>query len=212
MTKRAIDAIRTLARTEGILAGGSSGVALAAAFELAAELTAQDVLVVVLPDSGRSYLSTYFDDDWLAAAGFDAGAGEPTDDAPTVGGQATPITWLDAEERVGAAQQQLLARPGSVGLLVHRRAHRDLPPHPSEVIGAVSAHRLSGLGGDLPAALVSEPVTRRAGVGERSARTAARLAGFDGPDRWALVLDQGRVVAVPALERLNDAQKETTHG
>ncbi|MGW4321339.1 PLP-dependent cysteine synthase family protein [Streptomyces sp. NPDC004684] len=68
----AIDAVRWLARTEGILAGGSSGVALAAAFRLAEHLTEDDTVVVLLPDSGRSYLSTYFDDAWLTANGFTA--------------------------------------------------------------------------------------------------------------------------------------------
>lgn len=70
--QRAIDAIRGLARTEGILAGGSSGVALAAAFQIAGRLTADDTVVVLLPDSGRTYLSTYYNDSWLAAGGFTA--------------------------------------------------------------------------------------------------------------------------------------------
>lgn len=54
----------------------SSGVALAAASRVAAGLGEDAVVVVLLPDSGRTYLSTYFDDDWLTAQGFtDAGPG-----------------------------------------------------------------------------------------------------------------------------------------
>jgi len=60
---------RRLIAEEGILCGGSSGSAMAAAVEAAQDLnlTEADVMVVVLPDSIRSYLSKFVDDDWLAA-------------------------------------------------------------------------------------------------------------------------------------------------
>jgi cystathionine beta-synthase len=62
---------RRLARTEGILAGGSSGMALYAALEVARELDDPEALiVVVLPDGGRSYLSKVYNDAWMRQYGF----------------------------------------------------------------------------------------------------------------------------------------------
>ncbi len=61
---------RRLAREEGLLVGGSCGMAVVAALEVAARLGPDDVVVVLLPDSGRGYLSKVFDDDWLASYGF----------------------------------------------------------------------------------------------------------------------------------------------
>jgi len=72
---------RRLAREEGMLVGGSSGMAAAAALRLAAEIDDPDaVIVVLLPDGGRGYLTKIFSDDWLARFGFlsRAGAAEPT--------------------------------------------------------------------------------------------------------------------------------------
>ena len=56
---------RRLAREEGILAGGSAGTALGAALVYARRLTANDVVVVLLPDTGRGYLSKQFNDTWM---------------------------------------------------------------------------------------------------------------------------------------------------
>jgi cystathionine beta-synthase len=56
---------RRLAREEGILAGGSSGTALAAALIYSRRLTPNDVVVVLLPDTGRGYLSKQFNDTWM---------------------------------------------------------------------------------------------------------------------------------------------------
>jgi cystathionine beta-synthase len=63
---------RRLAREEGLLVGGSSGMAAYAAVQLARELEGQDdaVIVVLLPDSGRGYLTKVFNDEWLARFGF----------------------------------------------------------------------------------------------------------------------------------------------
>ncbi len=56
---------RRLAREEGILAGGSAGTALGAALTYAHRLTSNDVIVVLLPDTGRGYLSKQFNDTWM---------------------------------------------------------------------------------------------------------------------------------------------------
>ena len=70
----AFHAARRLAREEGILAGGSAGTAIAAAQLLVRELTEQGrgdaVVVVILPDTGRNYLSKFYDDEWLLARGL----------------------------------------------------------------------------------------------------------------------------------------------
>src|SRR5262245_21211859 len=58
---------RELARREGILAGGSSGTNLAAALRYARRCTRDDVVVTLVCDTGRNYLSKFFDDAWLAA-------------------------------------------------------------------------------------------------------------------------------------------------
>ncbi|MBS3164677.1 cysteine synthase [Candidatus Woesearchaeota archaeon] len=56
---------RRLVREEGLLVGGSSGAAMEAASRVAKTLKKGDVLVVLLPDGGRSYLSTFLDDGWM---------------------------------------------------------------------------------------------------------------------------------------------------
>jgi cystathionine beta-synthase len=62
---------RRLAQLEGILAGGSGGLALDAALQVAAELEDPDALIVViLPDGGRSYLSKIYSDAWMRQYGF----------------------------------------------------------------------------------------------------------------------------------------------
>ncbi len=61
---------RRLAREEGLLVGGSCGMAVVAAVEVAQRLTPDDMVVVLLPDSGRGYLSKVFNDEWLAQYGF----------------------------------------------------------------------------------------------------------------------------------------------
>ena len=58
---------RRLAREEGLLVGGSSGMAVVAALKAAEKLTADDVMVVLLPDGGRGYLGKIFSDKWMAA-------------------------------------------------------------------------------------------------------------------------------------------------
>ncbi len=61
---------RRLAREEGLLVGGSCGMAVQAALEVAERAGKDDVIVVLLPDGGRGYLSKVFNDEWLASYGF----------------------------------------------------------------------------------------------------------------------------------------------
>ncbi len=61
---------RRLAREEGLLVGGSCGMAAAAAIRIAQECGPDDVVVVLLPDGGRGYLSKVFNDQWMSSYGF----------------------------------------------------------------------------------------------------------------------------------------------
>ncbi|MDY7529278.1 MULTISPECIES: cystathionine beta-synthase [Cryobacterium] len=61
---------RRLALEEGILVGGSSGMAVVAALRAAATLPADAVVVVLLPDGGRGYLGKIFNDKWMRSYGF----------------------------------------------------------------------------------------------------------------------------------------------
>nr|WP_019872871.1 cystathionine beta-synthase [Sporichthya polymorpha] len=66
---------RRLAREEGLLVGGSCGMAVAGALRAAEKAGPDDVVVVLLPDSGRGYLSKIFNDDWMADYGFISAGG-----------------------------------------------------------------------------------------------------------------------------------------
>lgn len=94
--REAFTVTRQLARKEGLLVGGSSGMAVAAAIQVAAAADPNDLVVVLLPDSGRGYLTKVFNDEWLRAFGF-LGTGR--------------------SERT--AGEVLAARTGSIPALVH---------------------------------------------------------------------------------------------
>jgi cystathionine beta-synthase len=69
---------RRLAREEALLTGGSCGLAVVAALQVADTAAPGDVIVVLLPDGGRGYLSKLFNDEWMADYGFLASDnGEP---------------------------------------------------------------------------------------------------------------------------------------
>lgn len=61
---------RRMAREEGVLVGGSCGLALAGALRLARRVPEDKIIVVLLPDSGRSYLSKIYNDDWMRDQGY----------------------------------------------------------------------------------------------------------------------------------------------
>lgn len=60
-------AARALARREGMLVGGSSGTAVAAALRYARRLTGEQLVVALCADTGRNYMSKMYDDEWMAA-------------------------------------------------------------------------------------------------------------------------------------------------
>jgi cystathionine beta-synthase len=114
---------RALARREGLLAGGSAGTAVAAALKYARRLTARDVVVALCPDSGRNYLSKFYDDLWLKNNGLDR------DDPPaqTVGdllrarGNRTLVTARP--EATAAEAAELMQASGISQLPVLRDGH-----------------------------------------------------------------------------------------
>jgi cystathionine beta-synthase len=83
---------RRLAREEGLLVGGSCGMAVAGALRAAEKLTKDDVVVVLLPDGGRGYLNKIFNDQWMADYGFldVTGSGETVGELLATKGGATP--------------------------------------------------------------------------------------------------------------------------
>ncbi|MFM9378522.1 cystathionine beta-synthase [Gordonia sp. VNK21] len=98
---------RRLAREEGLLVGGSCGMAVVAALEVAEREGPDAVVVVLLPDGGRGYLSKIFNDDWMSSYGF----------------LRTPLDPTRAESLVGDV---LRGKGGSLPDLVHT--------HPQETI------------------------------------------------------------------------------
>ncbi|MEZ4534398.1 MAG: CBS domain-containing protein, partial [Cyanobacteriota/Melainabacteria group bacterium] len=68
--KESFQMARRMAREEGLLVGGSCGTAMSAALRVAEGLTEEDVMVVLLPDGGRGYLSKFYSDDWMKSLGF----------------------------------------------------------------------------------------------------------------------------------------------
>ncbi|GID69923.1 cystathionine beta-synthase [Actinoplanes cyaneus] len=189
--RESIAMTRRLAREEGILAGASTGTAVVAALRVARELGPSGVVVVLAPDSGRAYLSKYFDDDWLRRAGFPAPPvpGPLTGDGPVV----TPLVLAaDATVRDLAA--------GEVAVLVlPRPAGSEAPPAPGDVVGVVAATELAGARPDAPLRDFARPLPS-AGAGEPAAEALARTpAGAI----WLAVLTDGRItgaIARAALE------------
>jgi len=118
---------RRLAREEGLLVGGSSGMAVVGALRVARELPADAVVVVLLPDGGRGYLGKIFNEQWMRAYGFIAGEDGERTVADVVATRAAGIpdlvhakptdTVLDAislMREYGVSQLLVLAAPPPV--------------------------------------------------------------------------------------------------
>ena len=121
---------RRLAREEGLLVGGSGGTAAWAAVEIAKELGPGRTVVTLFPDGGRSYLSKFFDDNYLSELGFL----ERREPAPRVAevlaakqdGKAPALVTIESHQKVGQAidlmqeysiSQLPVLRHGSAGSL-----------------------------------------------------------------------------------------------
>ena len=84
---------RRLAREEGLLVGGSSGLAVASGLKAARDLGPDDVMVILLPDGGRGYLGKIFNDKWMRSYGF-LSAGDDRTVADMVGTKNTDLAGL----------------------------------------------------------------------------------------------------------------------
>ncbi|MBN9100138.1 MULTISPECIES: cysteine synthase family protein [unclassified Pseudonocardia] len=192
--RESLTVTRRLAREEGLLVGGSAGTAVAGALRVAAELGPEHLVVAVLPDSGRNYLSKYFDDAWMTQLGFlDAPAGPFVRDVITARG----LTVAHADHTVAAVAQL----DADLVAVVTPRPSREPTRSAPEVVGAVRPADLRALlagdpgrGGD-PVVGHATGTPTAVGAGENAAEAGARV---DGP---ALVLVDGRAVA---LEHLPD--------
>jgi cystathionine beta-synthase len=165
---------RRLAREEAMLVGGSSGMAVQAAVALARELEGTPegddaVIVVLLPDSGRGYLTKVFNDEWLASYGFSTGNGGAA--STTVG-------------------EVLRRKSGGLPDLVHT--------HPSETI-AEAVHILQEYGvSQMPVVRAEPPIVAAEVAGSVSERTLLD-ALFAGTAKLSDSVEQHMSAPLPSI-------------
>ncbi len=190
---------RRLAREEALLVGGSCGMAAAAALQVAAEIDDPDaVIVVLLPDSGRGYLTKIFNDSWLARYGF---APRPEHAVRVVGdvlreksGELPSLVHTHPNETI--AEAVAILREYGVSQMPVVRA--EPPVMAAEVVGAVSERGLLGalFGHHVrpadPVAAAMEAALPTLGATESVASAVALLVDGDA----LLVLEDGRPVGV----------------
>jgi cystathionine beta-synthase len=146
--KQSFVAARRLAREEGILVGGSSGLAVHAALTVAADLDENSVVVVILTDTGRNYLSKFFNDEWMRQQGYveriaparvrevlHAVASAANGHAPT-DGRLPELVTVDAATTVGEAIE-LMQRYSISQLPVRRDVAQD-----AEIVGSLQERTL----------------------------------------------------------------------
>lgn len=194
---------RRLSREEGLLVGPSSGAAVAAALRVARGLGPEDLVVVLLPDSGRSYLSKVHSDVWMREWGFLEE--ETTDGLRPLLEAVGPLVSVAADVTVGEALDLLRAAPGGVAPAVLARPARPYGVSATEVVGSVSREVLAaaladgGAKPDGPVRPLLGPALPTVGVGQSAAEARAALAG----GRPAVVvLVDGRAAGVLTREVL----------
>jgi cystathionine beta-synthase len=120
---------------EGLHIGGSGGTAVAAALEIGRELGPQHLVVVLIPDSGRGYLSRVFDQDWMAGYGFLRVAGEHrvADIIEARRGDIPPLVYVQPDETVRRAVNVMRG----YGVSQLPVAKGEMPLAAAEILGAV---------------------------------------------------------------------------
>ncbi|HVU60762.1 MAG TPA: cystathionine beta-synthase [Mycobacteriales bacterium] len=194
---------RRLAREEGLLVGGSCGMAATAAVRVAAQADPDAVVVVLLPDGGRGYLSKIFNDDWMADYGFLAAGGkaESVRDVLTrKTGEVPAFVHVHPYETVREAINIL--REYGVSQMPVVRA--EPPVMIAEVMGSVVERDLLDALFNGRARL-ADPLERHMssalpliGAGEPVEAAVAALQGADA----AVVLDDGRPVGIVTRQDL----------
>jgi cystathionine beta-synthase len=125
---------RRVTREEGLHIGGSGGTAVAAALEVGRDLGPDDLVVVLVPDSGRGYLSRVFDDDWMAGFGFLRGGDHTVADILEArGGGIPPLVYVNPDD---SAQRAVNVMRG-YGLSQLPVAKGEMPLAAAEIVGAV---------------------------------------------------------------------------
>jgi cystathionine beta-synthase len=147
---------RRLAHVEGILAGGSGGMAVHAALAVAAEVEDPEAMIVVIvPDGGRSYLSKIYSDSWMRQYGFleresKLAVGDVLEHKREAG-EIPPLVTVETHHRVRDAVS-----------LLHEHRVSQLPvvsPHdPATVVGAISERGLLKRAAEDPSRLDAEIV------------------------------------------------------
>jgi cystathionine beta-synthase len=150
---------RALARREGLLVGGSSGTAVAAALRYARRLGADQLVVALCADTGRNYMSKFFDDDWMAANKLLANVEVPHSlqdllrnrgkrSLVTIAPKATVSDAIDLLEKTGISQLPVLQDGKPVGSIQEVTLARVLHDHsdPDKItVGEVMARPLPTL-------------------------------------------------------------------
>jgi cystathionine beta-synthase len=135
---------RRITKEEGLLAGGSCGTALWAALEVGKELGPEAVMVVVLPDSGKNYLSKLYNESWMLEHGFLdrpgtlARIGEVLEEKRRTETQVPDMVAVPANEKVGRAIDTLQ----EYGISQVPVARSDKPEDISEIVGSIQERSL----------------------------------------------------------------------
>ena len=187
---------RRVTRDEGLLIGGSCGTAVHAALVVARAAPADAVIVVLLPDSGRSYLSKIFNDQWMFDMGFLRAESPVAGDVLATKGHDMPALVLITPEEPVRDAIKLMHDTGVSQLVVS--VTKELPLAAKEVTGTLRELELMDLtfrdSGvlDRPVADIMSPPMPMIGIGEPVARMVECL------DAWpsVLVLDGGHPIGV----------------
>ena len=187
---------RRLAREEGLLVGGSCGMAVVAALRAARDLPADAVVVVILPDAGRGYMSKIFSDEWMSSYGFLHTDGEKTvgDVLRSKSGELPALVHTHPNETIRVAIDIL--REYGVSQMPVVKA--EPPVMSGEVAGAVSERTLLELLFTNQAHLADsvekhmEPGLPLVGSGEKVAIARHELEKADA----VLVIDGGNPIGV----------------
>ena len=135
---------RRITAEEGVLVGGSAGTAVWAALEVGKELDESHLMVVILPDSGKSYLSKLYDESWMRENGFldrpgtRARIGEVLAEKRRSAPSMPDLVAVPANEKVGRAIDLL----GEFGISQVPVARSDKPEDISEIIGSIQDRTL----------------------------------------------------------------------
>ena len=182
---QAFEMTRRLAREEGLLLGGSSGMAVAAALRVAHDLGEDDVVVVIAPDGGRGYLAKIFNDTWMQAQGFSSESGEPALVEQVIKDiDPTGLQVLSPQTTLAQAAAALKASPASA-LVV---ATGTLPARIGEVRGVLSAELVA------EALLAGTPA--RTPVGDLQTEALPLLGAGQSLEHAQALLQQHRAVLV----------------